>query len=295
MLLGEEVSQATTLPYADGYVGKLQQYKVHGNESLIEIARRFDLGFNEITAANPGVDPFVPGAGSILTIPTAWILPTVPTRPALVINLPEYRLYYFPRRQRLSVITYPLGIGDQGAATPYGSFSVVEKLVRPSWHVPKSIRRERPDLPEVVPPGARNPMGSHALRLSLESILIHGTNRPWGIGRRSSHGCLRLYPEDIAELFRAVPKGTRVLIINQPVKIGTRGKKIYLEAHRAAEGGQPSVGQVMHRLARMNLLIRSDFAKIVGAIGERKGIPVDVTLSLTEPPPYVIRKARRGK
>lgn len=276
--LAPGIVHAATFRNAEDLIGDVRQYRVKDRESLIEIARRFDLGFNEIVAANPGVDPFIPKPGSLITIPTAWILPHGPTRPAIVINIPEFRLYHYPKGRSGPVVTYPLGIGDQGKDTPLGNYQVVEKIVKPAWHVPKSIRSER-HLPEVVPPGPGNPMGSYALRLSSGSILIHGTNRPWGIGRRSSHGCLRLYPEDIVQLYSMVPKGMRVVIVDQPIKLAVRGKKIYLEVHRY-EREDLTVGRALRMLAQKKLLVRTDFAKVIGAIKEKRGVPTDVTLAV---------------
>lgn len=256
----------------------MQQYKIADNESLVEIARQFDLGFNAIVAANPGVDPFIPKPGTIITIPTAWILPAVSMRPAIVINIPEFRLYYFPEAPSGATVTFPLGIGDEGTDTPVGSYTVVEKIAKPAWHVPESIRANERGLPRVVLPGPDNPMGSHALRLSQKSILIHGTNRPWGIGRRSSHGCLRLYPEDIVRLFEMVPKGIGVVIVNQPLKVGGGVNKVFVEVHQY-EREESSVEQALQLLADSNLLTRTDFAKLIVAMEEKKGLPVDVTLT----------------
>jgi L,D-transpeptidase ErfK/SrfK len=267
---------------ADGYLGRLQQYKIKPNESLIEIARRFDLGFNDIADANPGVDPFIPTIGSVVTIPTAWILPAVDHRPAIIINIPELRLYYLPRKRGAKVRTYPLGIGDQGRDTPAGTYTIVEKIANPAWYVPKSIRAERRGLPAVVPPGPDNPMGSHALRLSLRSILIHGTNRPWGIGRRSSHGCLRLYPEDIKELYNLVPKGMRVVILNQPLKVTVRRDAVFLEAHRF-QREDLNVARALRLLAERKLLGKADFGKVIQTVKEKRGYPVDVTLRAVPP------------
>lgn len=279
------------VPYQDGLLGHLQHYQVKKNESLIEIARKHDVGFNEITAANPGLDPFVTDAGTVVTIPAAWILPSLPARSSVVINLPEFRLYYFPKRSAGRTLTFPLGIGDQGTDTPLGSYRIVQKIVKPAWHVPKSIRRQRPSLPEVMPSGPDNPMGSHALRLSSNDILIHGTNRPWGIGRRSSHGCLRLYPEDIVTLFKVLPVGTRVVIVDQPVKIGVSGKRIYLEAH-GSHRVAVTVGDVVLKLAGAKLLGRTDLRRLITAMEERRGIPVDITLDLLNyRPPAPARKA----
>ena len=273
-----EISRASAHPNTAGLIGELQTYKVGANESLIEVARKYDLGFNAIAAANPGVDPWIPSAGSLIDLPTAWILPDLPILSGIVINLPELRLYYFSKKSAGTVVTFPLGIGDQGRDTPVGSYQVTEKIVRPAWHVPVSIRSEITSLPKVVPPGPDNPLGSHALRLSRAEILIHGTNRPWGIGRRSSHGCLRLYPEDIVKLFYMVPRGTRVTVINQPIKACALGRKIFVEAHRP-EPGDSSVGRALHLLADKKLLARTDFAKLIRAMEEMKGIPVDITLA----------------
>lgn len=267
--------------------GELQQYQVKPKESLIEIARRYDLGFNAIAAANPQVDPFIPKAGTVITIPTAWIVPTAPSPPVIIINIPEFRLYYFPKSKPQIVYTFPLGIGDEGADTPTGKFRVVEKITHPRWFVPASIRARSPGLPKVVPPGPNNPMGSHAMRLSSKGILIHGTDRPWGIGRRSSHGCLRLYPEDIVTLYRLVPKGTPVLIVQQPLKLAQRGAQVFLEVHRYP-GKQPTVGEAMQTLADRHLLAKTDFRKLMQAIAEKRGYPVDISLRM-EPPP------RRGQ
>ena len=151
----------------DSVIGSVTSYTLKPGESLIEVARKFDLGYNEIAAANPGLDPFVPGEGNKAAIPSSWILPDVGTREGIVINLSELRLYYFYQiGQAKFVRTFPLGIGSEGNDTPTGQFAVIEKIVRPSWHVPESIREEKPYLPAVVPPGPENPLGSHAMRLS---------------------------------------------------------------------------------------------------------------------------------
>ena len=254
---------------------RVRHYRVAEHESLVELARRFDLGFDSIVSANPGVDPFVPDAGTMLDIPCAWILPEIARRPAIVINVPEFRLYYFASSGPAA--TFPLGIGDEGTETPLGSYTVVEKITGPSWHVPASIRATARALPKVVPPGPDNPMGSHALRLSLPSVLIHGTNKPWGIGRRSSHGCLRLYPEDIVTLFKLVPKGTRVEIIHQPLKVAVQGERVFLESHRC-EREEVGIGAALRLLADRNLLQFVDFSLLARAVAEKKGLPVEITL-----------------
>lgn len=259
-----------------GVVGAIKWHTVGPGESLVEVARRYDVGYHSILDANPGVEPFVPKPGTVVTIPTAWILPRVLSTPDIVVNLPEYRLYFFPRGEPGSVFTFPLGIGDEGAETPLGTYTVTEKITSPSWHVPDSIRRDG-GLPLVVPPGPNNPLGTHALRLSRGNILIHGTNRPWGIGRRSSHGCLRLYPEDIVTFFELVETGMSVVVVNEPLKIGFRDGRIMIEVHRGQDD-EPTVGQALKRFYDHGLLGKIDFSKLVRAILEKKGVPVEVDL-----------------
>jgi L,D-transpeptidase ErfK/SrfK len=278
-ILSSAYASAGTFPVEkrSSIVGRAVKYDVREGESLIEIARRFDLGYNEITDANPGVDPFVPGAGKTIGIPTSWVLPEVkPHYNGMLINLPEKRLYYFfTKGKRRFVTTFPIGIGDEGKETPLGSFRVIEKAKGPSWHVPESIRKEKPWLPKVVKPGSNNPLGSHALRLSPGDILIHGTNRPWGIGREVSHGCIRLYPEDIPELYRSVPKGTRVTIVRNPVKVGVSGRRIFVEVH--ADGLKDIQHEALRILKGRNLFERIDTKRLNIALRDKKGIPVDVT------------------
>jgi L,D-transpeptidase ErfK/SrfK len=260
-------------------MGSVTTYKVKEKESLIEIARKFSLGYNEITAANPDLDPFIPGEGASVTIPTSWILPDVESRDGIVINLSEMRLYnIYNVGSMLFVQTFPIGIGDEGSDTPTGQFRVIEKLVRPSWHVPESIKKEKPFLPDVVPPGPENPLGSHAMRLSNPRILIHGTNKPWGVGRRVSHGCIRLYPEDIPVLFRSAPKGVKVMIVKQPVKAGFKGDRVYIEVHGENSKSNNSYFDYAVRLLRKkHMLSRVNTEKLHYAIEEKKGMPVDIS------------------
>jgi len=186
------------------------------------------------------------------------------------------RLFVYSNDRSQTVTTFPIGIGDQGKETPVGTFTVIEKIRNPAWYVPESIRKERPDLPAVVPPGPENPMGSHALRLSNRTVLIHGTNRPWGIGSRVSHGCIRLHQEDIALLFEMIPRGTRVSIVNQPVKAAVSGGRVYLQVHDYAEG-RDLYGEALKVLEAKNLTKRVDRGKILEASRERKGLLVDIS------------------
>ncbi|MBM4140080.1 MAG: LysM peptidoglycan-binding domain-containing protein [Nitrospira sp.] len=259
-------------------IGSIKTYKVKEGESLIEIARDFDLGYYEIVDANPGLDPFVPGTGVSVKIPKSWVIPEVISYDGIVINLSEMRLYYFfKQKESLLVRTFPIGIGDEGTDTPTGKFRVIEKLVKPSWHVPESIKKEKPELPKVVLPGPDNPLGSHALRLSLSSILIHGTNKPWGVGRRVSHGCIRLYPEDIPKLFQLVPKGAKVTITRQPIKVGIRNSKVYAEVHKDDFMNLNYFNEAVTLLRKKNLLKKVNNEKVYRAINEKSGIPVEIS------------------
>jgi len=220
-------------PTGQDLIGKVQNVSAKYEDTLLDIARKYGLGYEEIIAANPGVDPWIPGEGTPVTIPTQFILPPG-ERNGIVINLAELRLYYYPPTED-QVITHPLGIGREGWATPTGQMKIIEKRAKPSWRVPKSIRQEHAakgePLPAVVPPGPDNPLGQFAMRLSQSQYLLHGTNQPWGVGMRVSHGCIRLYPEDIKTLFPQVPIGTPVKIINQPYKAGWLGETLFIEAH----------------------------------------------------------------
>jgi L,D-transpeptidase ErfK/SrfK len=228
-------------------VGAVGTVTVAEGETLLDIARAHDLGYNEITAANPGVDPWLPPPGSTVILPARFLLPSAP-RQGIIVNLAEMRLYYYPEPgagERV-VMTFPIGIGQEGWSTPLGVTAVVGKIKDPSWTVPDSIRAEHERngdaLPGVIPPGPDNPLGAYAMRLGLTSYLIHGTNKPYGIGRRASHGCIRLYPEDIKTLFAQVRVSTPVWIIDQPYKLGRDRAGLLLEAHAPiVEPGHPPV------------------------------------------------------
>jgi L,D-transpeptidase ErfK/SrfK len=234
------LAEATTYPLPpDGQslVGELQETHVQAGETLSDIARRYSVGLDELKDANPGVDPWLPSAGQRVVIPTQHLLPAGP-REGIVVNLPELRLYYYPPAQPgvpRVVITYPLGIGAEGRAIPVAVTRIIEKKIDPPWVVPDSIITEHKadgdPIPKVVPPGPDNPLGKYALRLGLPSFLIHSTNHPFSVGMRISHGCLRMYPENIEELFGKVAVGTTVRIVNEPYKAGWQADVLYLEAH----------------------------------------------------------------
>ena len=225
----------------DQVVGEVQVIKARYEDTFTTLARAYNLGFEELVHANPGVDPWVPGEGTEIVLPTEFVLPQAPHR-GIVINLPELRLYYFPEDDGTRVITHPISIGRMDWSTPLGLTKVASKAVNPSWYPPESIREEhaadnRP-LPRVVPPGPDNPLGRHALRLALPGYLIHGTNMPSGVGMRVTHGCIRMFPEDIEAFYQTIPVGTAVRIVDQPYKLGWKGDALYLEAHPPLKEGE---------------------------------------------------------
>jgi L,D-transpeptidase ErfK/SrfK len=257
-------------------IGTACQRVILPGDSLIEMARQYDLGFNEIEAANPGQDAFVPTVGALVTLPTSWIVPRAAAPGRVVVNLSEMRLFHFPSKPG-PAMTFPVGIGTEGWATPVGTFKVIQKQVNPSWYPPASIRKEEPDLPAVVPPGPDNPLGTHALRLNKWSILIHGTDTPFGVGRRASHGCLRLYPEDIPVLFERVPVGAEVRIVREPVKIGVRAGRVFVEIHPDEDAKVDLASEATRLLGKRGLLGSVDAEKLAEALKDLRGLPVDVT------------------
>ncbi len=280
VFLSSEV-MAATYSFNENHtvIGGVEADMAENGDSLIEMARRYDLGYNAISEANPTLDPFVPGESADIVLPTAWILPDVGSFKGIVINISEMRLYFFhgegPNRL---VDTFPIGIGSEGAETPVGQFTIIQKITKPSWYPPESIRKERPELPKVVPPGPDNPLGSHALRLSIGTVLIHGTNRPFAVGRRASHGCIRMYPEDIPELFRMVSRGSRVEIIRQPVKVGVRDRKVYVEVHKDGNRDRTeNAREAVRLLTKKGLLKDVNTEKLFHAVQEQLGMPVDIT------------------
>ena len=223
-------------PATDDVVGTLQVTKVEGEDTLSDIARRFNVGYEEIMRANPGVDPWLPGVGREIVLPTQFVLPDAP-REGLVINLAQLRVFYYPKVKEGEtpvVITHPIGIGKVGWSTPEGTTKVKSKTKNPTWFPPASVRAEHKKLgdplPSKVPPGADNPLGAYMMTLGWPSYLIHGTNKPYGVGMRSSHGCIRFYPEDIALLYDAIPVGTKVHVVNQPFVFGWQGDALYVQA-----------------------------------------------------------------
>ncbi len=228
-------------PEGSDVVGAVSTVTTRFDDTLIDIARRHGLGYQDIVRANPDVNVWVPGEGTEVVLPTRFVLPAG-SRSGIVLNLAEYRLYYFPEPkgdEPRVVMTYPISIGRMDWETPLGTTTVISKVVNPSWYPPQSVRDEhaaegRP-LARIVPAGPDNPLGERAMRLGLPGYLIHGTNRPAGVGMRVTHGCLRMFPEDIRYLFEYIAINTPVRIINDPVKIGWQGDALVLEVHPVLE------------------------------------------------------------
>ncbi len=228
-------------PEGSDVVGAVSTVPTRFDETLIDMAHRHGLGYQDIVRANPDVNVWVPGEGTEVVLPTRYVLPAG-SRSGIVLNLAEYRLYYFPEPkgdEPRVVMTYPISIGRMDWETPLGTTTVISKVVNPSWYPPQSVRDEHADegrpLARIVPAGPDNPLGERAMRLGLPGYLIHGTNRPAGVGMRVTHGCLRMFPEDIRYLFDFIAVDTPVRIVNEPVKIGWQGDALVLEVHPVLE------------------------------------------------------------
>lgn len=264
------------------------------DDTLLDVARLHNIGQNEIILVNPTLDRWMPGTQADILIPTSRILPKTP-RKALTLNLPEYRLYYFSDDNK-TVITHPVSIGRQDWNTPLGQTKIVTKKVDPTWTPPESIKKEHAEkgeiLPDVVPAGPDNPLGLFALRLGIPGYLIHGTNKPYGVGMRVSHGCVRMYPEDIEKLFPEVRVGMPVNIVNQPIKVGWWNKKIYIEVHPQLEGEELPYDELYEKTME---LIKNTFFKhnyqqelvvearaLREALEQKNGLPVAITQKVLE-------------
>ena len=272
-----------------GVIGQVEYISAHHDETLLDIARAQDIGQNEILVANPDVDRWLPGKGTVITLPRRHVLPDA-KREGLILNLPEMRLYHFPRPQKgktPTVTTHPVSIGRMDWDTPMGTTRIVAKKIDPTWTPPQSLREEAladgEVLPNVVPAGPDNPLGRYAMRLGVPGYLIHSTNKPWGVGMRVTHGCVRMYPEDIEQLFDKVPVGTPVQIINQPVKLGWLADTLYLEIHPPMEdaGDSPVIDMqtVLDRIAEFvgDRPVHLNGRAIRLAVETQHGMPVAIT------------------
>lgn len=268
-------------------IGEMGETTTSYEDTLLDVAHREGVGFVELVAANPGVDPWLPGEGTRVVLPTRHILPAAPAE-GLVINLAEMRIYYHPADGG-AVETFPIGIGRAGKATPVGRTRITAKRKDPAWYPTPETLADNPGLAKVVPPGPDNPLGAYALDLGWPSYLIHGTNNVWGIGRRVSRGCIRMYPAHIEALFARVPRGTPVNVVDQPIKFAWQDGALYMEAHTTqAQAAQlertgrfaPDADLELARLvgrALQGRLVALDWGRIERAAAERRGIPVKVS------------------
>lgn len=306
-LLSTGAAQAVMypLPPADSdVIGQVKVLYATKDDTLIDIARRHSLGYDEIVHANPGVDRWAPGEGTPIVLPTRYILPDTP-REGLVLNIAELRLYYYPKAgagEERVVHTYPVSIGRMDWKTPLGLAKVTSKETDPPWRPPASIKAEHAAegdiLPDVVPGGPDNPLGRYALRLSLPGYLIHSTNRPNGIGMRVTHGCVRMYPEDIEHLFGRVPVGTPIRLIDQAVKVGRINGHWLVEAHEPLEEDNIPIKVTLDQ-ARRAVVAKTgpdmsgiDQAALEAAIDQVSGIPVSIAALLGAEPPVAMPPPR---
>ena len=272
-------------------IGELQIVFTTEENTFSDLAREYGLGFDEIVAANPDVDPWLPGDETPVLLPTQYVLPEVPRR-GVVLNIASKRLFYFPEiaeGEPVQVLTYPIGIGRIGWETPLGDTQVIAKARDPSWYVPASVRRESAELgyplPSVVPPGPDNPLGHFVLQLAMPGYLIHGTNQPYGVGMRVSHGCVRLYPENIEPLFEMVDIGESVTIINEPYLAGWRDGELYFESHSPLEDDDTSPVERMQKIFDRELetsgvfLESAEQDQAYAVASNARGVPVRVLMA----------------
>lgn len=279
--------QATATERSGDLIGETTFYLTKPDDNLLDVARARNLGMPEISAVNPGVDPWVPGAEKLIVLPTQFILPDAP-REGIVVNYGELRLFYFPKQGPIQ--TYAIGVGRDGFELKMGKTRIVRKTEHPTWYPTESVLRDKPWVGKVVPPGPDNPLGDFAMYLGWPTYLIHGTNKPYGVGRRVSRGCIRMYPEGVAQLYPQIPVGTKVTAVEQFVKVGWHEGELYLEA-------QPDIVQVDELEADLVLtarqaspedrqlvidragpeLARVDWQIVEAELVARRGIPVQVT------------------
>ena len=283
----------------DSVVGDIGYVQARTGETLVDIARQLNVGYDQIVLANPNLNRWIPDVGSKVTIPHQYVLPGT-TRRGLVLNIAELRLYFYPPTPRGSpgsVITHPVSIGRMDWRTPLGQTSVVKKERDPPWRPPPSIKREHAldgdPLPDVIAGGAPdNPLGRFALRLGFPSYLIHGVDerKAYGIGMRVTHGCIRMYPEDIETLFSQVSVGTPVLIVNEPIKLGRLGEVIFLEVHQPLEENEDEVAPIAPRVSpqevfqfvrqRLGREVALDETQLIEITERGDGVPMEIARTL---------------
>jgi L,D-transpeptidase ErfK/SrfK len=302
LLLACSLVQAETflLPPEDvDVIGTLTYTQAGRTDTLLDVARRYDIGQNEILLANPDVDRWMPADDSKVVIPNRYVLPDAP-RSGVVINLPEMRLYYYPKdriNNQSFLITHPISVGRMDWRSPLGRTTIVSKQTDPSWTPPESIKKEALAdgrvLPDVVPGGPDNPLGRYAMRLGIPGYLIHSTNKPYGVGMRVTHGCIRMYPEDIEGLFADIPVGTTVNLVNQPIKLGWMAGGLFAELHPPLEEELPEYENYLQRVLdavadklssssghdglNADRRVHLNGEALRQAVAEKSGIPVLIT------------------
>lgn len=283
----EVVAEDSKPTKAISYIGDMDSVTAKFEDTLLQIGRDHNLGYVEMVAANPNIDPILPGSGKKIILPKRHLIPDV-KQTGIVINLAEMRMYDFvsdPENPK----TYPLGIGRDGLNTPLGVTKITRKKDGPSWRPTPRMKREDPTLPDVVPPGEENPLGTHALYLGWPAYLIHGTHKPLGVGRRVSSGCIRMYPEDILKIFENIPVGTEVNVIKQPIKMAWIGDMLYIEAHAEDElaDSYEDIGEIQEYRVPETLFAnlsdiagehkdRLDWKIIREAVKYRRGVPLAI-------------------
>lgn len=247
---------------------------IEPGDTVLDVAYQHRLGFDNVARANPDVPVWIPEPGTVVRLPTRMILPDVAPR-GLVINVPEMRLYDFTPKGPPEV--FAIAIGDEIDPSLHGGFRIGAKKMSPAWHVPASIRAEKPDLPAVVPPGPDNPLGDRWMTIGTTSYGIHGTNNNWSIGRTATHGCIRLYNDEMQRLYARIPSGTQLELVYQPVKLGTDGETIYAEAHPDVYGREPDrLAAPLAKLAALGLVEQVDLDALRHVVDEARGVPVRI-------------------
>ena len=261
----------------DSVVGAVTRMKLTYEDTLASVAERYSISYREIVDANPEVDPWLPGEGTVIELPTQYVLPSAP-RDGLVINVAEYRLYYYPKDSG-RVITFPVGVGRSEFRTPVIETKTVTRIENPSWTPTAAARREHAEmgdiLPHVVPPGPENPLGDLAIQLKEPGYFIHGTNKPFGVGQKVSHGCIRLHNAHILTLAEIVPNGTPVYIVNEPIKVGVRYEELFLEGHKDLYDDSldaESLTRVVEEKVQ-GLESKPDWQRVATVLTDLKGIP----------------------
>jgi len=244
-------------------------------DTVLDVAYRHRLGFDRVARLNPDVNVWIPNPGTVIRLPTEHIVPDTPWR-GLVINVPEMQLYDFTQRNAEPEV-FAIAIGDSIDPSLHGAFKIGAKRENPAWHVPKSIQAERPELPPVVPPGPDNPLGPFWMTIGSTSYGIHGSNNEWSIGREATHGCIRLYNDQVARLYARTKTGTPLRLLYETIKLGRRDRSIYVEVHPDVYQRDPDRERnVFERLNALGLLPYVDELTLRRAISDARGIPVAI-------------------